>query len=168
MKGNKGITLIALVITIIVLLILAGVSIAMLSGDNSILGNAAKSADYNKIGEAKDQISLKVSEYVTSLLEAKYNNGTYVGDTDATAEELKAKTATTAVNDALTAVSGADTLVKGVTITNTPATEANPSATPPVEAKPATIKVESGEYYDEADISTSGSVSWKGITQKTN
>ena len=33
-KKNKGITLIALVITIIVLLILAGVSIAMLTGEN--------------------------------------------------------------------------------------------------------------------------------------
>ena len=31
---NKGITLIALVVTIIVLLILAGISISMLSGDN--------------------------------------------------------------------------------------------------------------------------------------
>ena len=35
-KKNKGITLIALVITIIVLLILAGVTIASLSGDNGI------------------------------------------------------------------------------------------------------------------------------------
>jgi len=33
-RNNKGITLIALVITIIVLLILAGVSVAMLAGDN--------------------------------------------------------------------------------------------------------------------------------------
>ena len=41
-RNNKGITLIALVITIIVLLILAGVSISMLSGDNSILTNATK------------------------------------------------------------------------------------------------------------------------------
>lgn len=37
MKERRGITLIALVITIIVLLILAGVSIAMLTGDNGIL-----------------------------------------------------------------------------------------------------------------------------------
>ena len=37
LKGNKGITLIALVITIIVLLILAGVAIAQLSGDNNIV-----------------------------------------------------------------------------------------------------------------------------------
>lgn len=36
-KENRGITLIALVITIIVLLILAGVSIATLTGDNGIL-----------------------------------------------------------------------------------------------------------------------------------
>ena len=43
-KYNKGITLIALVITIIVLLILAGISIAMLTGENGILtkGNDAK------------------------------------------------------------------------------------------------------------------------------
>lgn len=37
MKENKGITLIALVITIIVLIILAGVSIAMLTGNNGII-----------------------------------------------------------------------------------------------------------------------------------
>ena len=42
MKRNKGITLIALVITIIVLLILAGVAISMLSGENGILKKAAE------------------------------------------------------------------------------------------------------------------------------
>lgn len=41
-RKNKGITLIALVITIIVLLILAGVSIAMLTGQNGILTQAQK------------------------------------------------------------------------------------------------------------------------------
>ena len=43
MKGQKGITLIALVITIIVLLILAGVSISMVVGQNGILSNAQNS-----------------------------------------------------------------------------------------------------------------------------
>ena len=33
-KNNKGITLVALIVTSIVLLILAGVSIAMLTGEN--------------------------------------------------------------------------------------------------------------------------------------
>ncbi len=43
LKQKNGITLIALVITIIVLLILAGISISMLSGDNSILQKATES-----------------------------------------------------------------------------------------------------------------------------
>ena len=42
LKESKGITLIALVITIIVLLILAGVTIATLTGDNGILTKAVK------------------------------------------------------------------------------------------------------------------------------
>ena len=41
-KNSKGITLIALVITIIVLLILAGVTIATLTGDNGILTQAGR------------------------------------------------------------------------------------------------------------------------------
>ena len=41
-RKNNGITLIALVITIIVLLILAGISIAMLTGDNGILKKTTK------------------------------------------------------------------------------------------------------------------------------
>ncbi len=43
-KERRGVTLIALVITIIVLLILAGVTIAMLTGDNGIISksNASK------------------------------------------------------------------------------------------------------------------------------
>ena len=45
MKKNKGITLIALVITIIVLLIIAGVSIAMLTGENGILIQAIKAKE---------------------------------------------------------------------------------------------------------------------------
>ena len=43
-KNQKGITLVALVITIIVLLILAGVSIAMLTGDNGVLKKASESS----------------------------------------------------------------------------------------------------------------------------
>ena len=42
MKKEQGITLIALVITIVVLLILASVTIAMLTGDNGILSQANK------------------------------------------------------------------------------------------------------------------------------
>ena len=60
MKNQKGVTLIALVITIIVLLILAGVSIAMLTGDNGIL-TQAKSAKISQIeGQVREEINLAV------------------------------------------------------------------------------------------------------------
>ena len=55
---SRGITLIALVITIIVLLILAGVSIATLTGNNGILSQAQKASEETKIAEEKEQIGL--------------------------------------------------------------------------------------------------------------
>ena len=51
---SKGITLIALVITIIVLLILAGVSIAMLTGDNGILTQARKAKERTEEAAAEE------------------------------------------------------------------------------------------------------------------
>ena len=57
-KSSKGVTLIALVITIIVLLILAGVSIAMLTGDNGILTQAKEAKEANIAGTEKEQIQL--------------------------------------------------------------------------------------------------------------
>ena len=59
-KREKGITLIALVITIIVLLILAGVSIAMLTGQNGILTQAqnAKTTTENKSAEEKVKLAV--------------------------------------------------------------------------------------------------------------
>ena len=72
MKGNKGITLIALVITIIVLLILAGVSIAMLSGENSILKNATKAGDDTKVANGKEAAIVKMQEVITEFYQKKY------------------------------------------------------------------------------------------------
>ena len=51
---QRGITLIALVITIIILLILAGVTIAAISGDNGILQNAARAKEETEQAE-KDE-----------------------------------------------------------------------------------------------------------------
>ena len=60
---TEGITLIALVITIIVLLILAGVSIATLTGDNGLLTKASQTKIAMEQGEVEDQIRILVSEY---------------------------------------------------------------------------------------------------------
>ncbi len=63
LKRNKGITLIALVITIIVLLILAGVTIATLMGDNGILTRASEAQNEQADATVKDAISLAWNEY---------------------------------------------------------------------------------------------------------
>ncbi len=58
---NKGITLIALVITVIVLLILAGVSIAMLTGENGILNQAKKAKEETEIASEEEKVKLATS-----------------------------------------------------------------------------------------------------------
>lgn len=64
MTNNKGITLIALVITIIVLLILAGVSIAMLTGDNGILTQANKAKDDTAKAEVAEKVNMAFNQHI--------------------------------------------------------------------------------------------------------
>ena len=59
LKRNNGITLIALVVTIIVLLILAGISINMLTGQNGILNRATEAK--NTTGEAQERENIQVA-----------------------------------------------------------------------------------------------------------
>ena len=72
LKKNNGITLIALVITIIVLLILAGVSISMLTGDNGILMKAQRAKDVTQISSEKEALQLTMINKKLSEDE-KYN-----------------------------------------------------------------------------------------------
>ena len=60
MKNNKGITLVALVITIIVLLILAGVSISMVVGENGVLNRATGAASETSEAEMKQALEMAV------------------------------------------------------------------------------------------------------------
>ena len=77
-KETKGITLIALVITIIVLLILAGVSIAMLTGENGILNQANKAKTETDYKGAEEKVKLAIM-------------GARADDGQMTVEELEAK-----------------------------------------------------------------------------
>ena len=70
-KRNKGITLIALVVTIIVLLLLAGISITMLTGQNGILNRAAEAKEKTDIVQREELDKLqsyenKLNEYLTN------------------------------------------------------------------------------------------------------
>ena len=72
MWKESGITLIALVITIIVLLILAGVTIAMLTGQNGILTRASQSSVANALGAAEDKVGLDISAAVSDYYKTIY------------------------------------------------------------------------------------------------
>ena len=75
MRNQRGITLVALVITIIVLLILAAVTIAALGGSNGILSNAGKAQIANEIGEVKDLVAIAVNEGISEYYNTIYVNG---------------------------------------------------------------------------------------------
>ena len=93
MKKNRGITLIALVLTIIVLLILAGVSIAMLSGDNGILKQATKASTKTIHANVYEAIQLEYTNYIAE----KETNRTklslieYLQEKDIIGDELDGK-----------------------------------------------------------------------------
>ena len=90
MKQNKGITLIALVVTIIVLLILAGVAIAMLRGDNGILNRASEAKYNNIIGSFDEQIKLQHMAVRTTISTKMVSTEGYI----ATAKETVGSGAT--------------------------------------------------------------------------
>ena len=75
MKGNKGVTLVALVVTIIVLLILAGVSISLVVGDNGVLSQAMDAADQTGLSTVEEQINLAVGSAVADWVDEKYISG---------------------------------------------------------------------------------------------
>ena len=62
LKNEKGITLVALVITIIVLLILAGVTLSMVMGESGIFGKANSAKEKTQLSNAEETIKLAVLE----------------------------------------------------------------------------------------------------------
>ena len=64
LKRNKGITLIALVVTIIVLLILAGISIMMLTGQNGILNRASEAKEKTEDAQNDELVKFAVTSSI--------------------------------------------------------------------------------------------------------
>ena len=89
-KEMKGITLIALVITIVVLMILAGVSINTVLGDDGIIKKAKEAAEATKRASAEEEMNRLVLEYqlakndetLESFLQEKVTEGRIDGVTD--------------------------------------------------------------------------------------
>ena len=101
--NQKGITLIALVITIIVLLILAGVSIAMLTGENGILTQAQRAKTETENAKEDELRRLTALEAATNL-----ENTTY--------EDKNGQTATIPAGFAVSQVEGENTIEDGLVI----------------------------------------------------
>lgn len=68
-KQNKGITLISLVITIVLLLILAGITIMSLGGQNSLINRTKKAKKEHEIAQAQELLSIELSNILVD------NNG---------------------------------------------------------------------------------------------
>ena len=89
-KEMKGITLVALVITIVVLLILAGVSINTVLGDDGIIKKAKEAAEATRRASAEEEMNRLVLEYqlasndetLESFLQEKVTEGRIDGVTD--------------------------------------------------------------------------------------
>ena len=89
-KEMKGITLVALVVTIVVLLILAGVSINTVLGDDGIIQKAKDAAEATKRASAEEEMNRLVLEYqlasndetLESFLQEKVTEGRIDGVTD--------------------------------------------------------------------------------------
>ena len=89
MKKQNGITLIALVITIIVLLILAGIAIAMLTGDNGIITNAQKARSNTAYREADEQMRLAYMAVRTEIAAHLANDTSYNATSTTNSEALR-------------------------------------------------------------------------------
>ncbi len=76
LTNQRGITLIALVITIIILLILSGITIATLTGENGLFARAKEAKEKASYGQAEEKVKLSI---MTAMAD----------DTEMTVEELK-------------------------------------------------------------------------------
>jgi len=67
-KNTRGITLIALIIAIIVLLILAGISISMITGEEGILQKVNEAKEEDEKARVTEELRLKIAEAITVLI----------------------------------------------------------------------------------------------------
>ena len=95
MKNNKGITLVALVITIIVLIILAGISINLILGNNGIITIAKKAKENIELATIEEETQL--NELYTQLESSSTDSGGTNYDAIAKLTEFK-----TAIANAIT------------------------------------------------------------------
>ena len=90
--GEKAITLIALVVTIVILLILAGVTITMTLGQNGLFTRAQAGRKEYEQAEVRDDLSMLITQYTWDKASEKTNKslGDYLKDNGATSVKANA------------------------------------------------------------------------------
>ena len=87
MRKQKGITLIALVVTVIVLIILAGVSISLVLGENGIVNKAKKAKENTELAKTEEETML--NDLAKQIEEGTSGGTTNPPETIKTVEEVK-------------------------------------------------------------------------------
>ena len=86
-KQEKGITLIALVVTIIIMLILAGVSIKLAIDNNGVIENAKEAKDQYEKAQANDESGLEdLASKLKEQIDANKNNNSGSGSSESTVD----------------------------------------------------------------------------------
>ena len=82
MRETKGITLIALVVTIVILLILSGITINLVFSENGIIAKAREAAERTNQSSINEQSELnEINDYMSNMLN-EISNGSDTGDLD--------------------------------------------------------------------------------------
>ena len=138
---NRGITLIALAITIIVLLILAGISIAALTGNNGIITQAIQAKDSNNIAGIKEKIEVEALKCIDK--KGNFNKGTFKTNVE---KNLKGSSVTEKGNSIIVKIDGYKIAVDGTT--------GDIIGIITVEPGVIVSKTEKNNYFDGTDTAT--------------
>lgn len=164
MRNQKGITLVALVITIIVLLILAGVSISLVIGNNGVLTQASNSVVTNNVADVKEDLTMALA-----AAETKYYTLWAQNSATTRTSVYEDRAADASANPPITAAEGAVVAeLKGkyyVKIANAAVTDINNKATTAAVAAGSLVK--STEIAESATSDTVYVVLTKKGTDET-
>ena len=152
-KKQTGITLIALVITIIVLLILAGVSIATLTGDNGILKQANQAKENTNSKAAWEKVQVEALGSIDKS--GKFNKETFKDNLKTNLKLSDNDIVDNADGTITVKIDGYDVTVNGTTGEVRGVAKAN-TETPSSGVKPGTVvsKTEKNNYSDGTNTAT--------------
>ena len=97
-RSKRGITLIALVITVIVLLILAGISISMLTGKNSIINESRQAKDETVAAQEKEILEIAVAHVMSKSTSGSIDAGSLTTELGTYAGQNKTQVTTSGSN----------------------------------------------------------------------